>query len=459
MHLLLSIAAAATVAVPTAAPVDARRSHAISAIAKGELHAQSAPGLAIGVVEDGLLVYAHGFGYADTARHIRAGAQTKFYAGAISEQFTAAALLLLEQDRKLSLKDHVTRFIPELANARGVTLAQLLSHTSGLPMLSEVPDAPRDVTRPVKWDDVLRSIGKANVFAPPGKQYRRNPLDYTIAALVAQRVAGEPLSVFLQTRVFEPLIMNSTFLAGDQGAGAAARGYTRDGGRFKAVRAPDPTWLFGSSDLVTTIDDLAKWDIGMPLILNVDSVRTMWSNAALPPGMDSYGMGWMVDQRAGQTFVWRNGMLPGYHSMNALLPAQHVAVIVLSNADALGSDSTIAPERVANRVLDIVAPFSQVHVANVIVRRASEWLDRLARVDIDRTQLTPGYSQYLTDRVVLQTDLRSLGPPQSIVPIENFARGSDTVYVFDVRFRRSSMRYQFEVTGDGKIAGLLLEPT
>jgi hypothetical protein len=92
------------------------------------------------------------------------------------------------------------------------------------------------------------------------------------------------------------------------------------------------------------------------------------------------------------------------------------------------------------------------------VQRASDWLGRLQRLDIDRTQLTPAFSQYLTDQVVIDADLKSEGPLESIVPVESFERSGDTVYVFDVRFRRGAMRCEFALTPDGKIDQLLLQP-
>ena len=148
-----------------------------------------------------------------------------------------------------------------------------------------------------------------------------------LAGLIAQRASAEPFSVLLQTRIFEPLIMTSTFLAGDQGISPDhARGYTREGSDFQPVKPWNESWLFGAGDLVTNVDDLAKWDIGLPLVLNVDSVRAMWSASGAPGGMD-YGMGWVIDQRGGQRYVWHNGELAGYHSMNAVLADQHVASI------------------------------------------------------------------------------------------------------------------------------------
>ncbi len=344
MPALFCILLAVLGSVPTPAPMDAGKMRAVDAIARGELHAGSTPGIAVGVVENGLLIYARGYGFADLAHKTKVTPETKFYAGGLSEQFTSASILLLVQDKKLALSDRITRFLPELGNARTVTVGDLLAHTSGLPDLMQIDGIPHDVRRPIHLEDALKHIGRAALPVPPGTQFRRNSLDYALAGLVVQRASGVPLSVFMQTRIFEPLIMTSTFLAGDQGAKPFARGYTREDGRFARARTPDASWLFGSGDLITTVDDLAKWDIGLPLLLNVDSLRAMWTGVDLP-GSALFGLGWVVDQRGGQTFVWHNGMLPGYHAMNALLPQEHVAVIVLSNADSLGNATTVSPER------------------------------------------------------------------------------------------------------------------
>jgi|SRR5579884_168785 len=445
-------------APPSAPPFTPATAHAIDAIAQAELRSGSTPGLAIGVVQDGLLVYARGFGYGDvqTKRAIDPG--TQFYAGSLSKQFTAACVLLLAQQNKLSLDDKITKYIPELSIAKDVKIRDLLRETSGLPDVRTAPGIPHDLTRPVKIEDLLKAANSLQMESPPGTMFEDRSFNYLLAGVIVQRVSGLPLSVFYSTQILQPLIMTSSFLAGDQGISPRhALGYTRENGKFVHVRTWDPSWLLGSGDLVTTVQDLAKWDIGLPLLLNVDSVREMWTPNALP-GQLPYGMGWVVDQRGGQRYVWQNGQLPGFHSMNAMLPDQHIAVIVLANADSLHGETTIQPERLANHILDVVAPQTPAHFGNTIMDRAAEWLGRLARVDIDRTQLTTSFSQYLSDQVVHRADFAAFGPLVSLVPAESYQRAADTVYVFDVKFRKGAYRFDFTLAPDGKIDGLFLEP-
>jgi CubicO group peptidase (beta-lactamase class C family) len=445
-------------APPSPPPFTAATAHAIDSIARGEIHSGSTPGLAIGVVEDGLLVYSRGFGYANVQTKRRVAASTQFYAGSLAKQFTAACMLLLAQQKKLSLDDKVTKYIPELKVAKDVTVRDLLQQTAGLPDVRSAPGIPHDLTKAVSIDALIKAANSLPMSAAPGTKYDDSNFNYLLAGLIAQRVSGLPLSIFYSTQIFQPLIMTSSFLAGDEGISPLhAVGYTRQHGAFTRVRPWDPSWLFGSSDLVTTVQDLAKWDIGLPLLLNVDSVREMWTPNGLP-GQLQYGMGWVVDQRGGQRFMWQNGLLAGFHSMNALLPDEHVAVIVLANADSLSTETTVQPERLADRILNIIAPLPPAHFGSTITQRAAEWLGRLQRVDIDRTQLTSSFSQYLSVQLVQQADFAAYGPVLSLVPLESYQSSDDTVYVFDVKFRRGTYRFHFKLTPDAKVDGLFLEP-
>jgi D-alanyl-D-alanine carboxypeptidase len=451
-------ASPAPTAPPGAPPFSDEKAGAVDDVARAEIRSGSTPGLAIGIVEEGLLVYARGFGYASVQPRRTLNPSTEFYAGSLGKQFTAACMLMLAQQKKLSLDDKVTKYVPELAMAKDVSLRELLLQTSGLPRPRNAPGVAKDLTRPVKIQDLVKDTSAIPLQFAPGTQFDDNNFNYLVAGLIVQRVSGLPLSIFYSTQIFQPLIMTSSFLAGDQGISPQhAVGYTRANGKFTRVRPWDASWLFGSSDLVTTVQDLAKWDIGLPLLLNVDSIRDMWTPSGLQ-GTVPYGMGWVVDQRGGQRYVWQNGQIAGFHAMNAMLPDEHLSVIVLANADSLNGATTVEPERLANRILDIIAPLPPAHFGNLITTRATEWLGRLARVDVDRTQLTTAFSQYLSDQVVHRADVASLGPALSLVPVESYQRSDDTVYVFDVRFRHGAYRFDFTLAPDGKIDGLFLQP-
>ncbi|MDQ2991333.1 MAG: beta-lactamase family protein [Candidatus Eremiobacteraeota bacterium] len=432
----------------------------IDRLARAEATGGRTPGLAVAVVEDGRWVYARGFGYANLAKKRAVTATTEFYVGSLTKEFTAASVLLLVQDGKVKLDDKVTKYVPELTIASNVSVAQLLQQTSGLPDYVHAPGILPDPTRNVKLADFIAAVDRLPLRFAPGSKFEYNNFNYFIAGLIVERASGLPLSDFFQARIFQPLSMSSSFVAGDTGISPeAATGYTGGAHRFIPAKPWDPSWLLGAGGIVTNVYDMAKWDIGFPILVRDDAVRNMFT-APDVPGAQSYGMGWVIDQRSGKRYVWHNGEIGGFHAMNALLPDDHIAVIVLANTDALhGDDGAIAPEYLAAQILDIVAPPAAVRVENAIVSRAKEWLGRLADKNVDRTQLTPQFSAFLTDELVSHANIKSYGKLLAIVPISSKS-GDDgsTVYEFLVRFKNGQYHYHFGVTNQSKIDELLLSP-
>jgi D-alanyl-D-alanine carboxypeptidase len=416
------------------------------------------PGLSVGIVEDGRIVYSRGFGLANLQSGQRFDASTQTYVGGLSKQFTASAVLILREDGKLQLDDKVEKYVPELTVAKDVTIRELLNHTSGLPDPSNAPGIDRDRTHSVKLSDLIAAANRLKPQSSPGSQYHDNDFDYMIAGLVVERASGVPLSDYLQQHVFIPLIMNQTFLAGDTGiAPDHAVGYTGSPEHFLRARTWDPAWLYGADGVVSNVYDLAKWDVGMPLLLRVDAMRDMMTPSGVP-GPLNYALGWVIDQREGKRYIWANGSIPGYRAVNALLPDDHVAVIVVENVDD-ASPGTAAPEQIAAAIVDIVLPPSTARMDNAVVAKARQWLNSIATHHIDRTEMTPQFSDYMTDELIAHMNFASLGKPLAVVPIASTpGTGGDTVYEFLVRYPQFQYHYRLSLTKDGKVDGIVLEP-
>jgi D-alanyl-D-alanine carboxypeptidase len=431
----------------------------VATLAQREVADGRTPGIAIAVVRDGALVYSHGFGYANIAHHEQVTADTEFFAAGITRQFTAAAVLLLVQDGKVRLDDKVGKYVTALHVAAEVNVGQLLTQTSGLPALSGLTAPLDDFTRSVRSADLIAAVDQLKPAAPPGSVYADNPLNFLLAGMIVENVSGEPLSDFLQQRIFVPLVMEHTFLAGDTGISpGVATGYTKSarGGPFETVKPFDPAWLAGDRGLVTTVGDLAKWDVEMPILLRDDAVRTMFT-AAITSQATQYGMGWLIDRRGGGRYAWYADQIPGYSAANASLLDRHDAVIVLTNTDSLNGGRVVVPIDVASHVLDAFDPAQTANLDNAVIARVREWLQRLADKNIDRTELTPSFSRYLSDQVVSHADVAALGKLQSIVPVSSSQQtNGDTQYVFVVRFAKAQYHCRFAVTPDGKIDGLYL---
>lgn len=430
----------------------------ITGVAEWEVRSGRSPGLAIGVVEDGRIVYARGFGFANAAQHVRFQPDTESALGDVTMQFTAAAILLLAQDGKLQLDDDVTKYVPELTVAKNVTVAQLLQQTSGLPDYANAIDLAGRATASVTLGDLLAAANKLAPSGKPGTAYQDNALNYVVAGAIVQRVSGVPVSDYLQQHIFLPLVMSHTFLAGDTGiASDRAVGYTKVRQGFVPARVDDASWMAPVRGLISTVYDVAKWDIEMPILLRVNAVRTMFapSSGSRPA---QYAMGWIADQRNGEPLVWYASEIPGFRASNTVLPSEHAAIVVLSNTDGLHGKDVVSPQELTQRVLDVIDPPAAVQLDNAVVTRAKQWLQMLADKKIDRTQLTPEFSAYLTDSLVSNEKFASLGPVTAFVPLSSTtASNGDVNYEFLVRYTHGEYRYVFTVAPNGKIDGLRFE--
>ena len=155
----------------------------IDQMAKAQVHAGRTPGIAVGVVEDGRLVYARGFGFSDLSKHVPMSRTRSFTPAASPMQFTAAAVLLLVQDGKLKLDDHVSKYVPEFQLGATISIAQLLTQTSGLPPSSRIPGVSADRTHPIKLAASLAALDQMKPVAAPGSVYADDPLNYLLAGL------------------------------------------------------------------------------------------------------------------------------------------------------------------------------------------------------------------------------------------------------------------------------------
>ncbi len=457
--LAFAISAYATAAAQTPVhPFTNAMAGRITALGKAEVDGGRTAGLAIGIVQDGRVVYSHGFGEASMERKLDATSSTQFYIAQLTEQFTAGSILLLVQDGKVKLEDKVTKFVPELTVAGDATVGELLQQTSGLPLYTHAKGIDTDPTRSIKLSELIAAVNQMTPDFPPGTKVEYNDFNYFIAGLIVERASGLPLSDFFSARIFQPLYMNSSFYASDNGISPDhAVGYTGSPNALKPAPQWSPSWLLGASGLVSTVEDLAKWNTEMPVLLRVDAVRSMFTPSGAP-GAQAYGMGWVVDQRDGLRYLWRDGAISGYHAMNALLPDNHLAVIVLTNTDDFHSPNVISPEALTGEILDVIVPPPTAQMDNTVVTRAREWLDRLADRDIDRTQLTPEFSTYLTDNLVADSNIRQYGKVQNMFPIASRpGDNGSTIYEFLVRYPHVQFHYKFGLTPQGKINELLLE--
>jgi CubicO group peptidase (beta-lactamase class C family) len=324
------------------------------------------PGLSLGVVQGGELVWARGYGFADLATRTPATPETLYRLGSITKVFTATAVLQLRDAGRLALDDPLARHLPDFAvenpfpGAPAITLRHLLTHTAGLPRDADIP-AWTTHEFPTR-EEVFAAVRGQTLLAPPGERYHSSNLGMGLLGHVVEAVSGQAWADYLHDHVTGPLGMADT-----TGAPTAehhrrrAISYLRrmpDGSR-DAFPYYDLRGLAAAGNLISSVTDLARFaslQLGTPppggeRVLGPFTVREMHRLHFATPGAESgRGLGYGVSRGDATTFVSHGGWIGGNRSHLLLAPESGIAVIALTNADDVG------PTLFTRAAFDLVAP-------------------------------------------------------------------------------------------------------
>lgn len=317
-----------------------RATHAQSAAHTAEIDAlmQSfsgdVPGASVLVLQDGNALLRRSYGLAELSQRVRATPATNYRLASMTKQFTAAAILLLAQDGRLSLDEKVKSYLPTLpAAADTVTLRQLLTHRAGLIDYEDL--IPRGTTRQLHDVDVLRLLeNEDRTYFAPGSDYRYSDTGYALLALIVARVSGTSFASFLHERIFAPLGMQAT-LAYEAGIAQVlhrAYGYSLVNGHWTETDQSLTSAVLGDGGIYSSIDDLARWDeaLAAPGLLKAESLKAAFTSATRTDDPNvSYGLGWRI---TGDT-VWHSGESLGFRNVIVRWPQQRFTVIILTNRD------------------------------------------------------------------------------------------------------------------------------
>nr|HEX4313920.1 serine hydrolase domain-containing protein [Kofleriaceae bacterium] len=427
----------------------------IDAIATTALADTRVPSAQIAVVRDGKILYEHAYGDARLDPDVPATTAMHYSIGSVSKQFTAAAVLLLAEDGKLSIDDPVGTYIPNLTDGDRVTIRQILSHTSGYRDY-----APQDYIIPA-WlvpttgDAILDHFARVPLDFEPGTRWQYSNTNFVLAAEIVEKVSGERLFAFLKRRVFDKLGM-TTVISSD----AAHLPASDPEGYFRRANGPAhvspheaPGWYLGAAELAMTAHDLATWDISMidRTVMTPASYLAMETEVLLANGAGTrYGLGVSVSQRGEHRYITHSGEVGGFIAENDVLPDDGIAVVALTNQDA-----SSAAQQIASRV-------EQLLLANAnpaADKRVRGLLDGLARGELDRTQLTANANAYFTDDAIREyrDALAAAGAITKLTQNSQSQRGGMTYRSYSIACATKSLSLSVFELPDGTIEQFLID--
>ncbi len=383
------------------------------------------PSVSIAIVKDGKLAFAKAYGDARTASKMAASAEMRYKIASNSKQITAAAILLLAEEHKLSLDDRVARFFPKLTRAKDISVRQLLSHTSGYQDYYAVDYLQPSMQRDMTPDGILALYAQKPLDFEPGTRWQYSNTNYVLLGRIVEKVSGQTLSGFLRTRIFNKLAMHSAIDVDVQAMSAGdPAGHTRYAlGPVREVGGEGKGWMWAAGELAMSASDLAKWDISLMdgTILKPASLKALSTAALLNDGNSTrYALGLDVSQMANGHRRWgHTGGASGFVSSNRTYPDDRMAITVLTNGEG---DAYRTVTQDLEKLLFAAAADPQ---AASSLERTRQLFVGLQKGEFERSSVTEDLSGFFSAAVLadFSSSLGSLGEVTNIVQNNKQDRG------------------------------------
>lgn len=352
-------------------------------------------GLAVGVMHDGKVVLAKGYGMANLERRVAVTPNTMFPIGSVTKQFTCGAVLMLEEEGKLRMTDRVSAYFPTLTRANDITLADLGGMTAGYRDYYPLDYVDREMRRDVSAQQIMDAYATRPLDFDPGTRWSYSNTNFTILGAITEKVSGQSLGAFLSTRIFAPLGMTHTSFDAPTNGAPTATGY-----RSWALAEPSPStpegkgWTGAAGAIWSTPADLLTWDLALVTgkVIGPASYRALATPRRLTDGRSTgYGCGESITETGPAIMLSHGGAVSGSVTSNVVLPASRSAVVLLANSEiSLGA--------LSNALVTTLLPQADVpKIAGLAAQDALRaYLTQLAAGRVDRATLSDDFNAELT---------------------------------------------------------------
>jgi CubicO group peptidase (beta-lactamase class C family) len=359
--ILLALAICATLSPPlaqaqapqTAAPASADLESIVRAA-----YPADAPGAAVIVVLKGKILYRGALGLANMELGAPLHPDSVFRIGSVTKQFTAAAVLLLAEEGKLSLSDPITKFLPDYpVQGHPVTIQHLLAHTSGIRNYTELPEWQSTLRNDVSVQQLIDVFKDKPFDFAPGEHWKYDNSGYILLGAIIEKISGQSYAEFLRTHLFEPLGMQSSRYE-DLAKITPGRvaGYMRDNTGWRNADYLSMSQPYSAGALLSTVDDLARWNAAIEKgeLLKPASWQRACSSFALNDGTSTrYGAGWIIGRIGPVATVEHGGGINGFNAYVLRAPAQQLYIAVLANASPPPTPPQEVAVKLAARALQV----------------------------------------------------------------------------------------------------------
>lgn len=420
--------------------------------------ARQVPGLAVVVVKDGKIVRERGYGMANLEHRVPVTPSTVFQSASTGKTFTAALVLLLEKDGKLTLDDPISRYLDNTPTAwKAITIRHLLTHTSGL----GDPYTKIDLRKDYSDDELIALAASLPLLSAPGERFAYSNAGYHLLGFICNRVGGSYFGDQLRERIFVPLGMTTAGVISESAiVPGRAAGYERIDGKLQNQRWVAPS-LNRTADgtIQLSARDLARWSMALDgdAILDPRARAASWTPARLNDGSSApYGLGWYVGSQQGHRVVQHGGAWQGFKAALARYPDDRLAVVVLANSAAARQG------RIADMIAAHYVPALATPRPPAIADRAPADTAVARKVigELAAGQIPAGLSESergrFNQRWVTQigTELRDYGPLREVDVLARSSENNGKQARYRFRFENETVLVALDQGHDGLIKQL-----
>jgi CubicO group peptidase (beta-lactamase class C family) len=426
-----------------------------------EMQRSHTPGVSIAVVKDGKIIREQGYGFADLENNVKVTPATVFQSGSVGKTFTAALVMLLAQDGKLSLDDPISTYLANTPKAwEGITIRHLLSHTSGL----GDPYAKLDLTKDYSEQELIALEAEIPVLFAPGEKWSYSNMGYHLLGFICNKAGGRFYGDQLHDRIFAPLDMGTRIISEADIVPHRARGYERKGGQ-----TVNQSWVAprlnttADGSLYLTARDLAKWDLALygDKVLPASVRQASWTPAKLNDGSATeYGYGWQLFQRNGHKAIAHSGAWQGFRAQLYRFVDDRLSVVVLANS------ASARPNKLGDIVAAHYLPALAVQPRPAIAETEPAVAERVRSMFASiangkqpdglsakvAAALSPEFIQMVSD------DLREWGPLRKVEPLARSTDGEMRKYSYRLNYTSGALLVDFSLGKADQVEQLRLRP-
>lgn len=427
-----------------------------------EMQRQRIPGVSIAIVHKGKIVKEQGYGLANVEHQVKVSPQTIFQSGSVGKQFTAALILLLARDGKLSLQDPIEKYLESIPDSwKGITIHQLLTHTSGL----DDPYRKLDFKKNYTDQELIELEATVPMLFKSGEKWQYSNMGYHLLGFIANKAGGQFYGDQLRQRIFEPLGMQTRIIDERSIIPHRAAGYDLVKREWKNQEWVSPA-LNRTADgsLYLTAHDLALWDLALyqNFPLKNEEKTLSWTPVKLNNGSTfDYGYGWFLSETNGHKNIEHGGAWQGFTTQISRYVDDHLSVIVLTNRSGAN------PKRIADLISAEILPALKIKTPNAIPdvdthskARAKEILLNIISGTIPREVFAEKTAKVIfPDRLrELAEDLKEYGEFVAIELLKFDEQNGQKKFDYRVRMKHETLIYKLGFDADSKIFIINVRP-